>query len=205
MSEDKGGIIMKKLLLGALLVVGATSFGATTQLSESTDNKWSGSTSLTLTATGNIVSTVKQPTLVVEPVLGGASANSLDFNFGDIVMGQDTEERASFTAKILVDGKAHKIGAGVMTAELRGGTAVSNDEDRRTITLMDSDGTNTTELGTLTYAMTFESVGAAAAATEYRGDIIANVKADTAGSFTNTDGSVHVTVTDFAYDNGAQG
>lgn len=193
---------MKKLLLGALLVVGATSFGASTQLVEGTvdnANKWSGSTSLTLTATGNIVDTTKQPTLVVEPVLGGTSANSLDFNFGDIVMGQDTEERASFTAKILVDGKAQIIGADVMKAELRGGTAVSGDNDRRTIELMDSDGKVTDSLGTLTYAMTFESVGAANVATEYRGDIIANVNATKAGSFTNTDGSVHVTVTNFAY------
>lgn len=201
---------MKKLLLGALLVVGATSFGASTQLVEGTEGnatKWNGSTSLTLTASGNIVDTTKQPTLVVEPVLGGASANSLDFNFGDIVMGQDTEERASFTAKILVNGKAHKIGEGVMTAELRGGKAVTptggqQDENRRTITLMDSDGTVTDSLGTLTYAMTFEPVGAANVATEYRGDIIANVKATKAGSFTNTDGSVHVTVTDFVYDKG---
>lgn len=120
MLEDKGGIIMKKLLLlGALLVVGATSFSADTfgsAVSKSEQNViltkttiaqsndvYSGEAKLNLVAEGTIVAPGNDEyMLVIRPNKSSdPNASSIAFDFADLKPGEERTVTGGFTAQIL--------------------------------------------------------------------------------------------------------
>lgn len=95
---------MKKLFLAAMLVVGATSFGAVVK----PVNQAAGNTEalLPLVVTGNVV----EPTdlmLEVTPVLNaGPDGKSLAYDFGDMIQGISKQTlNGTFTARLLTQAK----------------------------------------------------------------------------------------------------
>lgn len=95
---------MKKLFLAAMLVVGATSFGAVVK----PVNQASGRTEvlLPLVVTGNVI----EPTdlmLEVTPVLNaGPDGKSLAYDFGDMIQGVTKQTlNGTFTARLLTQTK----------------------------------------------------------------------------------------------------
>lgn len=95
---------MKKLFLTAMLVVGATSFGAVVK----PVNQAQGTTEalLPLVVTGNVI----EPTdlmLEVTPVLNaGPDGKSLAYDFGDLIKGMSKQTlNGTFTARLLTQDK----------------------------------------------------------------------------------------------------
>ena len=95
---------MKKLFLAAMLVVGATSFGAVVK----PVNQAKGTTDalLPLVVTGNVV----EPTdlmLEVTPVLNaGPDGKSLAYDFGDMIQGITKQTlNGTFTVRLLTSDK----------------------------------------------------------------------------------------------------
>lgn len=108
---------MKKLFLAAMLVVGATSFGAVVK----PVNQVAGNTEalLPLVVTGNVV----EPTdlmLEVTPVLNaGPDGKSLAYDFGDMIQGISKQTlNGTFTARLLTKNKEESYFASAPTYEI---------------------------------------------------------------------------------------
>lgn len=108
---------MKKLFLAAMLVVGATSFGAVVK----PVNQAAGNTEalLPLVVTGNVV----EPTdlmLEVTPVLNaGPDGKSLAFDFGDLIKGTSKQTlNGTFTTRLLTSDKKESYFASAPTYEI---------------------------------------------------------------------------------------
>lgn len=93
---------MKKLLMiGAILIMGTMSYAAThTDLAAD----GTGSTSLSLKTTGNVVSAAKKALLVITPTRSvGANGDSLEFNFGTLMPGANATVVGKFEAQVITD------------------------------------------------------------------------------------------------------
>lgn len=184
---------MKKLLLGALLVVGATSFGAVLT-EDAGGTTYSGSETLMLRASGNIVDVTTTPTLVVEPTGTATGGGAIDFIFGSMVMdGQPKYATGAFTAKVIKDDGQKDVLVPIETTEidakLAGGT-VDGSGKLTNIKLVDT-GTGTS-IGDLVYTLAFAPN---TDKTIYTGTITAEVTPTAVGTFLNREGSVDVIVT----------
>lgn len=73
---------MKKLLLAALLAVGATSFGA--EVIEMGGSAGTTDTVLPITVRGKVVAATGMQVVITPTIAASADGRSLDFNFGDI-------------------------------------------------------------------------------------------------------------------------
>lgn len=101
---------MKKLLLlGAMLVLGATSFGYTIELGDTPvagmSDTYTGSGNLELRARGNIIDPTNKVLLVVKPTISaGADGTSLEFDFGRMTKKQSKSMVGEFTAEVFKGG-----------------------------------------------------------------------------------------------------
>ena len=101
---------MKKLLLlGAMLILGATSFGYTIELgdtpAEGSEKKYTGSGNLELRSRGNIIDPTNKVLLVVKPTISaGADGTSLEFDFGRMTKKQSKSMVGEFTAEVFKGG-----------------------------------------------------------------------------------------------------
>lgn len=210
MSEDKGGIIMKKLLLlGALLVVGATSFaydqafslGATKDDQTSPENTKAGNVGLFLRSKGSVVAPAENEYILqIAPTkTSETSTDSIVFDFTDLAPGVTKVVDGAFEARILkgtgagteeVDIPTNDSGNLVMTSVLQ-----KNGTDVGGVVTVDLVGANTgatpVEVGTLTYTLTSQLSDAKT----YTGNIKAELAVvDTAVSSTFNDSSAGVVV-----------
>lgn len=209
MSEDKGGIIMKKLLLlGALLVVGATSFAY--KQSESLGvvqdsgpagtppavHSKEGSVGLMLVSKGSVVAPAENEyVLQIKPTkTAETSTDSIVFNFTDLTPGVRKSVDGGFEAKILKGTDAGTVEVEIPAAEITSKLEVSGvaKGNTTTINLKGATTTGLVDVGTLTYTLT---AGLSDAKT-YTGNIKAEVEvAGTATSSTFNDGTAAVVVT----------
>lgn len=95
---------MKKLLLiGAMLIIGTTSFSAVTEeLTTSEPNKYSGNGLLPVNSTGKILDPTGRAILVINPLTSaGPDGESILFNFGSVGRGRVVKQVGTFTAEVL--------------------------------------------------------------------------------------------------------
>lgn len=97
---------MKKLLLGSMLVLGATSFGAvSSQLTGSTTTDGAGDVRLPIVVKGNVVNTTKT-TLIVQAIKNaGVSGDVMEFDFGSLAVGTRQTLDGLFETKLIKNGK----------------------------------------------------------------------------------------------------
>ncbi|WP_027129249.1 hypothetical protein [Fusobacterium perfoetens] len=195
---------MKKLLLGALLIVGATSFGAVSSELKVTDDvsdpkKYSGSGSLGLVSRGEVVDATGKIMLIITPtVSAGADGTSLAFEHGQILVGGSSELTGKFEAKVVTgaNNEIIPITDKELTVKLyaEGNSTVSE-------TTQGSYSANPINLvgptgSTLAYQLTNDS---GLQGNIYRGTILSKVEAkNTAGTFLDRTGKVVVEVTNLS-------
>lgn len=95
---------MKKLLLlGAMLILGAVSFGdSINEIEVGADSKGTGKGSLGLVARGSAVDIASKVVLEIIPTVNaGIDGTSLEFNFGDMLPGDSAVHTGKFTARVL--------------------------------------------------------------------------------------------------------
>ncbi|WP_027129250.1 hypothetical protein [Fusobacterium perfoetens] len=189
---------MKKLLLGALLIVGATSFGAVSSELKTTDTgpdpkKYSGSGSLGLVSRGEVVSAANKVMLIITPtVSAGADGTSLAFEHGQILVGDSSELTGKFEAKVVTGANNEILPiTNELAVQLIVGTDnVKQGEYSNTVELIKGTSTDTT----LAYQLTNDS---GLQGNIYRGTILSKVMAgDKAGTFLDRGSKIEVTVTD---------
>lgn len=117
---------MKKLLLlGAMLILGAVSFGdSVNEIEVGTNGKGTGKGSLGLVARGSAVDIANKVVLEIIPTVNaGIDGTSLEFNFGDMLPGDSAVHTGKFTARVLNNKVPVNIN-GKLTTEVK---EVSND------------------------------------------------------------------------------
>lgn len=96
---------MKKLLLiGAMLIVGATSFSASiTELVQGTaEGKYSGTGLLDINSTGKILDPTGRAMLVINPITNaGPDGESMLFDFGSVGKGVEVKQVGKFEVEVL--------------------------------------------------------------------------------------------------------
>lgn len=203
---------MKKLLLlGALLVVGATSFGAKYVL-KGDAGTYSGSGSVRILTEGTIMAAPTDPML--EIITGAASGpgDELHFNFGSIFVGETSTEMADFIARIVkydmdsssykelsltgTDGTTATMKAELEVKDLKGTKVTAQDANGfysfDIYDIADTDATGTS-IGSLGYSMVFDQRDGMS----YQGKVTARVEATEVGEFLDQNNSVVVTVENF--------
>lgn len=102
---------MKKLLLiGAMLIVGATSFSARViELTKTggagtpeDPTQWSGEGNMPINSTGTILDATGKAMLVITPVTNaGPDGESMLFDFGSVTRGKELKQVGKFTAEVM--------------------------------------------------------------------------------------------------------
>lgn len=120
---------MKKLLLiGAMLIVGATSFSAKVyELKEDTPSgqpakkTFSGEGNMPINSTGTILDATGKAMLVITPVTNaGPDGESMLFDFGSVTRGKELKQIGKFTAEVMT-----KKGGQIVKADLsKSGTSI---------------------------------------------------------------------------------
>jgi hypothetical protein len=197
---------MKKLLLiGAMLVVGATSFSEVlvklTEDNQGQKIKYTGQGTMEVTSKGSIIDPTNRLVLVVEPsVSTGADHTALAFDFDKLFKGETRIRESEFIAQVLNDKTPVPI------LNTNGTSAISADLDDATkdqvLPLMND---NRDKIGAISYAMSGGS-GLTNNNTVYKGRVLAqiaigrdetgnNIESVKTGSFTHSSSSVKVTLT----------
>lgn len=217
---------MKKLLLiGAMLIVGATSFSASvTELTEGTDGnvgKYSGTGLLDINSTGKILDPTGRAMLVINPITNaGPDGESMLFDFGSVGRGIEVKQVGSFEAEVLTkktiqqdeEGSKKEIVKSDLTNKItvklaRTGGQVSTDGQKvKKFTVISSTSANG-KLVDLSYQLSGTS-GLINGGKTYSGEILATayrpLKTDAtndgasyvAGRFDDKSVSLEVTITD---------
>lgn len=91
----------KLLLIGAMLIIGALSYGVTEILQPGNDGTYKGSTKLQLRVDGNAVSQVSGAWLEITPIMSkGSNNSSMEFRFGELIPGTIARVEGSFAAEV---------------------------------------------------------------------------------------------------------
>lgn len=183
---------MKKLLMvGAMLVLGATSFaGVEVELNNTSGTNYSGKGTMTVGSTGYAVEGVKNGTLVVTPTMSeGADGTSLEFKFGDLVKGSSEVATGRFKAEIIDENQKlatlnGKITAKLQTVGLNNGTSTITDKGDKIdkIELMKPNAGG--KFGTLSYELTSKKENNAGKT--YEVEVMTTVAIDSTTDFTGT-------------------
>lgn len=184
---------MKKLLMiGAILVLGATSFaGVEVELNNTGGSNYSGIGKMTVGSTGYAVEGANTGTLIVTPTMSeGADGTSLEFNFGNLVKGATGTANGRFKAEIVkeegvvlpldnkVSAKLQIIGIGT-----DGGIAVTDKADK--IENIQLKGGNSDDaFGTLSYELTNKRENNAGKT--YEAEVITTVKINDDAKYVGT-------------------
>lgn len=191
---------MKKYLLGALLIIGATSFGAVavpvTAASESTGTG-SAAADLPVKVVGKVLDSATKKVLVVTPMQNaGVSSGSLQFDFGNLIEGQDQQLDGTFKVEVMQSGAAVALTTDP-TATLVGGITSGSDNKKATVKVNTGDITKADDV-TLTYTL---SNLAKQSDNSYLGTLTVGAKVETGantGTFTDTSIGVKVKVENVA-------
>lgn len=185
---------MKKLLMmGIILVLGATSFaGVEVELNSkgSTNNMYSGSGRMTVGSTGYAVEGVDTGTLIVTPTMSeGTDGTSLEFKFGDLVKGSTEVATGRFKAEIVDKNQKlatlnGKITAKLQTIDLSNGVSTITGEGDKIdkIELMKPNVGG--KFGTLSYELTSKKENNAGKT--YEVEVMTTVAIDSNTDFTGT-------------------
>lgn len=163
---------MKKLLLiGAMLIVGATSFSAVT-VDLGNGASYTGTGRLPIESEGNILDSTGRVVLVVNPTdNAGTDGESLMFNFGAVGRGRAEILIGRFEAMVLKDNQKVDIsGANINVKLEKNGTDL---KDAHKLTVMKSGTTTNEKLVDLTYELSGIN-GLDASGTVYNGEVIAS-------------------------------
>lgn len=183
---------MKKYLLGALLIIGATSFGAVAV--PITDSSGSAAADLPIKVVGTVLDSKTSKVLVVTPMKNaGVSSGTLEFNFGNLIEGQDQQLDGTFKVEVMQSGSAVALST-PPTATLEGGTAVGSDKKKATVKVSTADPANKDDV-TLTYGL---STLGKQSDNSYLGTLTVGAKVETGadtGTFTDTSVGIKVSVT----------
>lgn len=193
---------MKKLLMiGAILIMWTMSYAAThTDLAAD----GTGSTSLSLKTTGNVVDTANSTVLVITPTRSvGANGDSLEFNFGTIMAGASSTLIGKFQAQVISDqGGSRKYGqlkegvdGNIKVGLIKNGNT-QNFKDTVTALVYSNSGSSTdpdSEIATLNYILTSAS-GVKDSGKTYEGEIESTIVADDTLTGTFFDRTVSVAV-----------
>lgn len=146
---------MKKYLLGALLVIGATSFAAVAVpvTGSGSGSDGTAKADLPVKVVGTVLDNKTSKVLVITPLKNaGVSGGSLEFDFGNLVEGQNQQLDGTFKVEVMGSGKPIALNT-EPTVVLVGGKAVGNDNKKATVNIGTVDPTNADDV-TLTYALT---------------------------------------------------
>lgn len=179
---------MKKLLLiGAMLIVGATSFSAKVyELTKSSGDgtsgnpsKWSGEGNMPINSTGTILDATGKAMLVITPLTNaGPDGESMLFDFGSVTRGKELKQIGKFTAEVITkkDGEIVKSDlTNKVTVELYQGTKIGVDSGKRIAKFTVTDPavtTNKNKLVDLSYQLS-GSNGITNSGKTYSGEIVA--------------------------------
>lgn len=181
---------MKKHLLGALLVLGSTSFGAVTVPVEST----TASATLPIKVVGKVLDSCTKKVLVVTPLKNaGVNGGSLEFDFGDLVASQTQQLEGTYKVEVLQNGAQVALTT-PPTSSLVGSTAVGSDNKKAVVNLATG---NQTEADDVSLTYTLSSL-AKQSDKSYAGTLTvdAEVKSNAdAGTFTDRTIGIKVDVT----------
>lgn len=182
---------MKKLLLAALLAVGATSFGAEVVNVPSTEGKTT--TTLPITVRGKLVAPTDLQLVVTPTVQASADSRGLDFNLGDIILGVNNAKPAikgEFTVELLNSTLERVPFIAPPTMKLKGGVG---EDSHKTLEIKDAQEQH---MLVLDYKLETTSSGNAL----YKGAVVVDSNTTgndgaTVGYFTATDVDVEIEVT----------
>lgn len=162
---------MKKLLLiGAMLIVGATSFSAVT-VDLGSGGTYTGTGRLPIESEGNILDSTGRVVLVVNPTdNAGTDGESLMFNFGAVGRGRAETLIGRFEAMVLKNNNKVDISKANITVKLEKNGATPQDAHK--VIVMKS-GSSTEKLVDLTYELSGIN-GLDASGTVYNGEVIAS-------------------------------
>lgn len=167
---------MKKLLLiGAMLIVGATSFSAVTEILTLTETdgakKYSGTGRLPIESEGSILDSTGRVVLVVNPTdNAGTDGESLMFNFGAVGRGRAETLIGRFEAMVLKDNQKVDISEAAITVKLeKNGTDL---KDAHKV-IVEKSGTTDKKLVDLTYELSSVN-GLDSSGKVYNGEVIAS-------------------------------
>ncbi len=182
---------MKKYLLGALLVIGATSFGAVAVPVTGTDSAGTAKADLPVKVVGTVLDSKTSKVLVVTPMKNaGVSSGSLEFDFGNLIEGQNQQLDGTFKIEVMGNGKPVELTT-APTVALEGGTAVGGDNKKATVEVNTGNTTKQNDV-TLTYTL---STLAKQSDNSYLGTLTVGAKVETgADTGTFVDASVGVKV-----------
>lgn len=162
---------MKKLLLiGAMLIVGATSFSAVT-VNLGSGTTYTGTGRLPIESEGSILDSTGRVVLVVNPTdNAGTDGESLMFNFGAVGRGRAETLIGRFEAMVLKDNTKVDISGANITVKLEKNGATPQDAHK--LTVMKS-GTTDKKLVDLTYELS-KANGLDSSGKVYNGEVIAS-------------------------------
>ena len=145
---------MKKYLLGALLIIGATSFGAVAVpvTSSASGSTGTAAADLPVKVVGTVLDSKTSKVLVVTPMKNaGVSSGSLEFDFGNLIEGQSQQLDGTFKIEVMGNGKPVELTTSP-TVALEGGTAVGGDNKKATVEVNTGNTTKQNDV-TLTYTL----------------------------------------------------
>lgn len=196
----------KMLLIGAMLVLGATSFGErVADLGTGTGTK-TGGTKLDIMVRGEVVDQNKH-ILVVSPITNaGADNNTIEFNFGAMPLGSTSTMVGRFKAEVFKSGD-HSNPISLAGSTINVGVVGSADSNSTTeskinlnLTSIENDNNGTgKDLGDLTYELSTGANGnngLVNADKTYEGTVTATVTmGDTnTGNFHNSQGKLNIAI-----------
>lgn len=125
---------MKKLLLiGAMLIVGATSFSAVsfdlteTQGQHPNPNTYSGTGTLPIDSEGVIIDSTGKAILVLSAIdSSGTNGRELTFNFGSVPRGQEQTLIGKFKAEVFENNVQKSLNGATISVELEKGNKKAN-------------------------------------------------------------------------------
>lgn len=143
---------MKKYLLGALLIIGATSFGAVAVPVTGTSGTGSAAADLPVKVVGKVLDSATKKVLVVTPMQNaGVSSGSLQFDFGNLIEGQDQQLDGAFKIEVMQNGAAVALTKDP-TASLSGVSVTGTDAKQTTVQVSTTDPASPDDV-TLTYTL----------------------------------------------------
>lgn len=142
---------MKKYLLGALLVIGATSFGAVAMPVAGSSGTPDTAT-LPVKVVGKVLDTATAKILVVTPMKNaGVNGGAIEFDFGDLIAGQNQQLEGTYKIEVIQNGSQVALSTSP-TAILEGGNQIGNDNKRVTVDIGTGKQTTPDDV-TLTYTL----------------------------------------------------
>lgn len=182
---------MKKYLLGALLVIGATSFGAVAVPVTAA----SSTATLPVKVVGRVLDLATTKILVVTPMKNaGVNGGALEFDFGDLVEGQIQQLEGTYKIEVIMQNGSQVALTTQPTAVLVGGTPVGSGNKKATVNIGTGNQTDTNDV-TLTYSL---SELAKQADKSYAGSLTVDAKVESgadAGTFVDRTVGIKVEVT----------